>query len=82
MKHGDIVVVQGRKAVALTVTPADLKKGINAPRAGIYPFAGYWYGKDPMNHKSYGKILAGRPNEQFRIVGKVVGHPQVKYLGI
>jgi hypothetical protein len=82
MIHGDIVVVDGRKAVALTVTAADIRNGVDVLKPGIYPFAGYWYGTTPLNHKSYGKILSGTPNERYRVIGRAHTHSQLVYLEI
>lgn len=81
MQHGDIVLINQRKAVALRVTPKDIQDGTDVLVPGIYPFAGYWYGKDPLNHKSYGKILSDRPM-RGQSIGKVVSHSQIKFMGI
>jgi len=81
MQHGDIVLVGKRKAVALRVSPLDIKKGTDVMIPGVYPFAGYWYGKNPLDHKSYGKILSNMPLRGTPI-GKVISHSQIKFMGI
>lgn len=112
MKHGDIVLVDGRLAVALMVTTQDIVGSptlshndkavpIDVRKPGIYPFAGYWYHTsmhdllswrigcheikyvpDPLNVRSYGKILSGDPNSKGRVVGRVRDHFQIQGLKI
>ena len=38
---------------------------INATKPGFYCFGGMWYGNDPYNHKSYGKIVEMKENEIY-----------------
>ena len=75
MRHGDLVVVEGRKGVALRVDRAEFNKGLNASGPGLHVFAGYWYGTDPLNIRSYGKILThdgiGKRGESAAVIGKV-----------
>ena len=56
VKNGDIVKQEDRTIVVLRVSKRDLKKGLNAERAGLYGFYGIWYGEDIGRHQSYGKI--------------------------
>lgn len=75
MQVGTLVSIPGysRKGVALRVSWADIKKGINARRPGVYIFSGYWYGTNPLSIASYGKIHGqiGKP------IGKVKTHLQM-----
>lgn len=82
MKHGDLIVLkrfvnkngvsEDRKAVVLYVTKADIEEGMNALKPGLYAFHGMWYGKDPLDHRSYGKITEACG----RIVGRVKKNDQ------
>lgn len=83
MKIGDLVLVKhgrwkGVLCVALIVTKKDIKNGINASNPGLYLFRGYWYGKDPLNHASYGKI----EGKIGRVVGRMRNHQQAVMLKI
>lgn len=42
--------------VALNVTSDMLESGVNAEKTGIHLFYGMWYGDDPLDYKSFGKI--------------------------
>ena len=80
MKHGDIVLVGGRKGVALNVSLSDITRGVPSKRVqvskpGTYVFAGYWYGQDPLNHANYGKILG----DAGTVIGRVACHNAVKH---
>lgn len=75
MKHGDLIILnkfvnkygyhRRRKAVVLQVTQKDIDSGIDALKPGLYAFHGFWYGKDPLSIKSYGKMVYP--------VGQVIG---------
>lgn len=85
MKHGDIVICNGRRGVALYIDEKTRKNnGVNIRRAGLHVFAGYWYGHNPLSHKSYGKVLTcdgiGVGSESAIVVGKVTtnSHSAVK----
>lgn len=71
MKHGDLVALRGqrRRWVALQVSAADLRRGIDVARPGLYLFTGYWYGGQPLSHRSYGKVVEVLPGA--RAVGRV-----------
>jgi hypothetical protein len=75
MRHGDLVVVGGRKGVALRVGRKELNEGLNASGPGLHVFAGYWYGTNPLSLSSYGKILThdgiGKGGESAMVIGKV-----------
>lgn len=74
MKAGTIVRIPGyhRPWVALPVTRAQVRRGLNTHRSGMHLFGGPWYGKNLMDNTSYGKIipLAG-PR-------RVIGHVRVR----
>jgi hypothetical protein len=43
--------------IVLNITEEDIaQEEINANHAGLYLFYGMWYGSDPLDHRSYGKI--------------------------
>jgi hypothetical protein len=69
MKIGSMVKIPGsrRRLVVLKVTKRGIKRGMNARRPGLYMFTGMWYGKNPNDHKSFGKILT----PYGRVVGNV-----------
>lgn len=75
MRNGDLVLFNGRKGVVLNVTQSDFCEGLSAIGPGLHVFAGYWYGKNPLNHRSYGKILTcagiGRNGESATVIGRV-----------
>lgn len=75
MRHGDLVVIGGRKGVALYVDQKEFNKGLNASRPGLHVFAGYWYGTNPLSLRSYGKVLTqdgiGKSGESATVIGKV-----------
>lgn len=82
MKHGDLVILKNvgrpgaRRAVALRVTSADLRKGLDVRRPGLYLFRGYWYGTDPLAHSSYGKL----EGQVGKVVGRLRSHRQARQL--
>jgi hypothetical protein len=85
MKHGDIVSVNGRYCIALLVSKRLCSRATRAldrvqvSKPGVYLFSGYWYGKDPLDVKSFGKICG----KQGRVVGRVRSHEQlIKLLNI
>lgn len=83
MKHGDIVRVNGRRGVALRVSPRDIRDGVNANLPGLHVFAGFWYGRDPLDHKSYGKILTGAmPPRGYPVEGKITPTTPMGFLDI
>lgn len=67
VKNGDIVRQEDRTIVVLRVSKRDLKKGLNAERAGLYGFHGIWYGEDIGRHQSYGKI-------EYKKSGEIIGN--------
>lgn len=83
MKHGDLVKVRGshRLWVCLSVTSADLRRGMNAGAPGLHLFGGYWYNREalggPLNHKAYGKIDAVPSSRSAvrRMPGRSTRHP-------
>lgn len=68
MIPGSIVKVPGmrRRHVVFHITKADIARGINAKHPGLFLMTGMWYGHNPNELTSFGKI--GKP------VGRVVGH--------
>lgn len=83
MKHGDIVSLSsGVYCVALTVTKTMCSRATRADqrilvsKPGLYLFAGYWYGRDPLDVKSYGKMYG----TSGRVVGRVRSHNQLTKL--
>ena len=43
--------------VVLEVTKKEIEEGaVDAEAAGLYGFGGMWYGEDPLDKASYGKI--------------------------
>lgn len=87
MKHGDLVSVRWKPpgprrvlCTALLVTENDIRHGINAGRPGLYLFRGYWYGYNPLDISSYGKI-EGR-FRRGKVVGRMRTHRQAKMLCI
>lgn len=78
MKTGDLISIQGytRKGVALYVSKTDIKNGINVYRPGLYVFSGYWYGTNPLSHRSYGKIHG----QTGKVIGKARTHQQIARL--
>ncbi len=75
MKEGSIVKVPGtrRRHVAVFITKADIVRGTNASHPGIYLLGAMWYGRNPNDRNSFGKILLPRG----RVIGNVRG---VKHL--
>lgn len=71
MKAGSIMKIPGqrRRAVVLPVSKRDVLRGINADKPGLYMFSGMWYGKDPHNDYSFGKIQ----KPYGRVVGNLRG---------
>lgn len=67
MNIGDVLALQADKysevwfkVIVLRVTSAMIRRGtVDAPRPGLYGFHGMWYGDDPMDVRSYGKIDFG-----------------------
>lgn len=83
MQHGDLVRKVGangrsRLCIALRVTKQDIRGGCLIRRPGLWLFAGYWYGTDPLKLSSFGK-LEGRAG---KVCGRVRSHNQVKKLKI
>lgn len=82
MRSGDLIIIkkfvnkngfrEERKAVVLEVSKKDIDNGLNVLKPGLYAFHGMWYGKDPLDHRSYGKIAEACG----RIVGNVRGRHQ------
>lgn len=76
MRSAPIYIIRrwrgGVTCVALKVTQRDIDRGLNASKPGVYLFRGMWYGRDPTNIKSFGKI-EGRLNHEVgvRQVGRV-----------
>lgn len=68
MKPGAIVKVPGQRRhhVAFRVTKTDIARGMNARHPGMYLMTGMWYGHNPNEFSSFGKI--NKP------LGRVIGH--------
>lgn len=43
--------------VGLRVTQADIDRGYFAGKPGLYLFSGMWYGDDPTDKRSFGKMV-------------------------
>lgn len=78
MQVGNLVSIPGyaRKGVVLRVTQQDINNGTNVRKPGLYIFSGYWYGKDPLAHSSYGKIHG----QVGKVIGTVRNHQQIARL--
>lgn len=79
MHHGQLVSLPGynRKGVVLRVTLKGIKTtNVQVMRPGLYVFSGYWYGTDPLNFNSYGKIH----HHHGRALGRVRSHAYAKRL--
>ena len=61
MRTGDLVRARGYKRlwVVLPVSRNQAKRLMNARGPGTYLFGGLWYGRDPLSHRSYGKMIGG-----------------------
>jgi len=85
-RHGDIVRLSSRRSnafcVALMVSKNDIKRGVNALRPGIHLFRGYWYGKNPLSIKGFGKIEGPANKMTGSFVTRVESHKQVKRMGV
>lgn len=57
--------------VALRVSKVDIRKGIQAKKPGIYLFGGFWYGKNPQEISSFGKMMSLKG----KVVGKIHSKP-------
>jgi hypothetical protein len=83
MKAGSVVKIPGwrRRGVILQVTQADILKGIDVKTPGLYLFSGMWYGKDPNNHMSFGKIQTpfGRVIGNLRGTKALTGYRHTKF---
>ncbi|MBI6883159.1 hypothetical protein [Pseudomonas putida] len=85
MREGKLVSLPGyqRKGIALRVTAKDIKTtGVQVRRPGVYIFSGYWYGEDPKDFRSYGKIhhMKGFGRYIGSIKGGLRGHFAAKRL--
>lgn len=78
MRVGSLVNIPGytRKGVVLLVSQKDINNGTNVRKPGLYIFSGYWYGTNPLSHKSYGKIHG----QVGKRVGTVRNHQQIAKL--
>lgn len=79
MVHGQLVALPGfnRKGVALKISMKDIQEGrVQVPHPGVWVFSGYWYGKDPLDVKSYGKVHG----QQGKVVGRIRSHWHAKRL--
>lgn len=62
----------GRCIVMCLVTPEEYhRRGVNAPCPGLYGFGGMWYGDDPRQSASFGKIYDPERFETWERVGSV-----------
>lgn len=71
---GSIIVLPGylRFWIILDVTKEQIERGTNAEKPGLYAFSGMWYGDDPLNIGSFGKIL---PLNGGYIVSHISNYP-------
>jgi hypothetical protein len=77
MHHGQLVSLPGysRKGIVLRVTLKDIKtSNVQVRRPGLYVFSGYWYGTNPLDFNSYGKIH----HHHGRRLGTISKHQQAK----
>jgi hypothetical protein len=65
--HNGLVVERKgdkRSWVILYISQYEIEsQGLNADKEGYYGFGGMWYGDDPNNNRSYGKIIELDENE-------------------
>lgn len=76
IKIGDIIKIEGqhRHWVCLKVTQDEIDNtGINACYPGLYAFGGMWYGDNPQDRNSFGKILPVSHNDV--IIGRIEDYP-------
>ena len=57
-----IVEIDGCHWIVLEITENHYRnkkyfKNNGYPSAGFYAYRGFWYGNNPMSHKSYGKFI-------------------------
>lgn len=83
MKIGSVVKIPGkrRRAVVLHVSTRKMLTGVNVSKPGLYMFSGMWYGKDPHNDYSFGKIQKpyGRVVGNLRGVKALTGYRRKKF---
>jgi hypothetical protein len=84
MKEGAIVKVPGsrRHYVVRRITKAEIVRGVNARRPGLYLMGALWYGRNPNVTDSFGKILLphGRVIGNIRGVNHLTGARRRKFL--
>ena len=69
IQAGYVVSDRGRLKVSLEITQDVIDNSlIEVEKPGVYLFYGLWYGKDPFDYRSYGKI------DHFRNDMVVLGH--------
>lgn len=72
-KHGDLVICKDPKGhiwkCACLLMPGT---SIDKPKPVLRFMYGKWYGRNPLNYKSYGKVQ-GYPGDKFNVVYKI-GH--------
>ena len=77
MKEFDIVRSGHTVGVILRVTEKRIRMGKNARKPGLCLYFGYWYGNNPKDSESFGKII----HKPFGVViSKVTTHQQFKKL--
>jgi hypothetical protein len=88
MKPYDIVELKyfdGRPkpCVVIQVTPKMIRRGtFDTSRPGLHLVRGYWHGKDPFDHRSYGKNEGFAHSKRGPVVGRVTTHADAVRLGI
>lgn len=63
--------------VELPVTQADIDRGVMAAKPGLMLFTGMWYGDDPLDIHSYGKMI---PTQHAKAVGRIGRKPAISLL--
>jgi len=89
MSRGSIIVVRDRfpngqqhayKAVVMPVSKADLARGVNAQKRGLFAFYGLCPGEPPCSISSYGKIIPARGRRVGRL--RASDRRSLRYLGL
>ena len=63
--------------MVLNVSKNNIIKGIDVNIPGLYLFYGMWYGSNPKNIDSFGKIEYINPNTMYDYIGKESEYPYI-----
>lgn len=65
---------EARAWVVLNVTQQHIDEGLNAIALGLCAFAGMWYGIDPLDLNSYGKIAEIDKADSIYLIKENIGN--------